>query len=315
MSPCATELERLPGLTTAKNAIKRALAGGSGVHAVLLYGPRGAGKERLARLLACSWMCASPVEGIACGECNVCKAFAAGRAVDFQHYYPWGPSSQIKLSSMHPTVGWEQDKERPDFEFIQHFFRTRPLMARQKVVLMTDAHRMNPDAANAFLKTLEEPNPCARIVLATDEFTRVLPTIRSRCMCLACEVPVPAASDPVEAAFGATPGDAERVREHPEVFAALLDVLERSRTSPWGAAFKLAEECRGVAEDYARATKLGARAANAAVLELVAAWLAKERPERPELLKAAAEAHRRVLGNVNAPPVFEDLFLDLLYHG
>jgi hypothetical protein len=318
-SSCATEFESLPGLSHAKNAVQRALSSGSGVHAVLFYGPEGAGKGRLARFLASSWMCLTPVEGMACGECNVCRSFAAGRAVDFQLVKPWGPSNLIKFSSLKLASGIEQDSDRPPIIPLFDFFRTRPLMAKCKVVLFEDVHRMTNDTANAFLKTLEEPNPTSKIILTTDEFSRVLPTVRSRCMCVACELPprgdATTGGSSVESVFGGSPGGVELVRKHPEVFGRLHGLLEDSRQAPWGAAFKLAEEARGVAEDYAKATGLGARAANTKILESIGAWLAQERPDRPELMFSLAKAHRQVQGNVNAGTAFESLFLDLLYHG
>jgi hypothetical protein len=313
MSSCATEIEALPGLGHAKNAVRRVLSSGSGVHAVLFYGPQGAGKGRLARLLACSWMCTSPVEGLACGECNVCKSFEAGRAVDFQAIAPWGPSRLLKLGLLrYPNP---EDPERPPFVPVFEFFRTRPLMARAKVVLVEDAHRMHSDTANAFLKTLEEPGPTSKVILTTNEFSRVLPTIRSRCMCVACELPPPVQRSPVEAAFGGSPGSTAQVREHAELFQRLYDLLERTHTKPLGGAFKLAEECRAIAEAYAKDSGDNARAANVKVLECVGAWLARERPERHDLLRSVAEAHRRVQGNAQAGIVYEDLFLGLLYHG
>ncbi len=313
MSSCAIEIEALAGLGHAKNAVRRVLSSGSGVHAVLFYGPEGAGKGRLARHLARSWMCTSPVDGLACGECNVCKSFEAGRAVDFQAIAPWGPSRLIKLGALRYTT--PDDPERPPFIPVFEFFRTRPLMARAKVVLIEDAHRMNSDTANAFLKTLEEPGPTSKIILTTDEFSRVLPTIRSRCMCVACELPALVNGSPAELAFGRSPGGIAHVRGHAELFQGLYDLLERTRSLPWGSAFKVAEECRSIAEAYAKATGDNARAANVRVLECVGAWLAQERPERPDLLKSVAEAHRRVQGNAQAGTVFENLFLDLLYHG
>ncbi len=313
MSTFATEIDSLEGLGHAKNAVRRVLSSASGVHAVLFYGPQGAGKGRLARLLAKGWMCLAPVDGMACGECNVCKSFEAGRAVDFQAIAPWGPSKFLKLGLLrYPNL---DDSERPNFIPVFEFFRTRPLMARAKVVLIEDAHRMHSDTANAFLKTLEEPGPTSKIILATDEFTRVLPTIRSRCMCVACELPSSLEGSPTEAVFGGSPGGVAHVRGHAEIFERLYGLLEGTRSQPWGSAFKVAEECRGVAEAYAKATGDNARAANVRILECVGAWLAQERPERPDLLRSVAEAHRRVQGNVNAGTVFESLFLDLLYHG
>lgn len=137
-------------------------------------------------------------------------------------------------------------------------------------------------------------------------------------MCVACELPADlegSSLSPTEQVFGGSPGGVAHVREHAEVFQRLYDVLEASKSEPWGAAFRLAEECRAAAEAYAKATDSNARGANAKVLECIGAWLATERPDRPQLLQATAEAHRRILGNAQASIVFEYLFLDLQYHG
>jgi hypothetical protein len=128
-------------------------------------------------------------------------------------------------------------------------------------------------------------------------------------------LPDPVEGPPVETAFGGSPGSTAQVREHAEIFQRLYDLLEDSRTEPLGGAFKLAEECRAIAEAYAKATGDNARAANVKVLESVGAWLGQERPGRPDLLRSVAEAHRRVQGNAQAGIAFENLFLDLLYHG
>ena len=200
------------------------------------------------------------------------------------------------------------------------FFRTGPLMARNKVVVFESADRMNSTAANAFLKTLEEPSPTSKIILTTDEFTRVIPTVRSRCMCLACELPSKGSAalgelSPVESVFGGSPGGVFHVREHAASFERLYALLESTLREPLGSAFKLAEECRAVSDDYAKSAELNARAAHVKALESIAAWLAVRKPERPDLLRSVAEAHRRVLGNAQAGTVFENLFLDLLYYG
>ena len=321
-SSCATSIEGLAGLAGAKKFVASVLSRPSGVHAVLLYGPEGAGKRLLADFLAQAWLCNEQLDdGSACGECNVCKAFASGRAVDFQCVPPWGPSNMIKLSAMHVVPRWENDKDRPPIDFVLDFFRTRPLKARNKVVVFESADRMNANAANAFLKTLEEPPDNAKTILMTSEFTRVLPTIRSRCVCVACELPdaegVALATNgvsPVESVFGASPGGVMHVREHHELFQRLYDLLQGSGRAPRGSAFQLAERCRAVADSYAKSAGVPARTANVAVLAAIADWLAAECPERPDLLAAAAEAHRLVLGNSQALVVFEDLFLRLLYH-
>jgi hypothetical protein len=317
MSSCATDLASLAGLDHAKRAVERVLASSSGVHAVMFYGAEGAGKSQLARVLAKGWLCPRPLpSGMPCDECNVCKSFDNQRAVDFLCIKPWGPQRLIKVSAIHETEGWAEDKDRPPYPFVLDFFRTRPLMGRHKVVVFEDADRMNGSAANAFLKTLEEPAESAKIVLTTSEFARVMPTVRSRCMCVACELPMDGGWETdAERVFGRSPGGVAHVREHRELFERLFDLMERTRTEPWGSAFRLAEQCREIAEDYAKKADVNARSAQAKVLGAVGAWLAQEAPHRPEALKSLAKTHRRVLGNAQAPIAFESLFLDLLYHG
>lgn len=316
----SSAIESLSGLGHAKRAVQRVLSSASGVHAVMFYGQEGAGKRTLARYLAKSWMCPTPVEGLACEDCAVCRSMDTGRAVDFMTWAPWGPQSLIKLSSLKETTGWRDDKDRPELPFVMDFFRTRPLMARSKVVLFESADRMNSDTANALLKTLEEPGDSAKILLTTNEFSRVLPTIRSRCMCVACELPEgggasAAGGDPVESVFGRTPGGAAHVREHREVFQRLYDLLESTRGAEWGSALRFAEEANAVSTEYERSAKLKSRAADVRVVEAIASWAAVRMADRPDALKAVAQAHRRVLGNAQAQIAFEDLFLSLLYHG
>lgn len=315
-------MDQMPGLIGAKKAVSRLLSKGSNVHAVLLYGPEGAGKTALAQYLAKSWLCPSPAaNGMACGECPVCNTFELKRAVDFQNWYPWGPAAQIKLSAMRPTSDWQNDKERPPLEFVMHFFRTRPLMARNKVILFRDAHRLNSDTANAFLKTLEEPSASSKIILTTSEFSRVLPTIRSRCMCLACELPSKESASladeyfsPVESVFGGSPGGVAHIKEHAASFQDLYDLLESSLVTPYGAAFLLAEKARNVSEKYAKSAGLTARAANIKIVEAIATWITARCPGHHTLQAQTAETHRLLLGNGQAGPLFEVLFLELLYH-
>lgn len=320
MSSSVIDLDKSPGLERAKKAVSRVLAANSEIHALLLYGPSGAGKSDLAALVSKAWLCTSPTpQGTACNECNVCLSHERGRAVDAQVWRPWGPQSLIKLSAMHEVTQWDKDRERPGLDFVLDFVRTRPLMSRNKVVTFIDADRMNSDAANALLKTLEEPPAGVKFVLTTSHFSRVLPTVRSRCLCLACELPSKESAtlagdyfSPVESVFGGSPGGVAHVRSHSAVFTALYDLLESTGETLVGAALKTAESAREIASAYAKSADLNARAANAKVIEAIAEWVRQAKPERHDVLKRAAECHRLILGNAQPGPVFEVLFMDLL---
>lgn len=275
-------------------------------HAVLFYGAEGAGTEEAASTLSGRWLC--PNGG--CGECAVCRSFEARRCVDFMHVAPWGPSSLIKVGAVHPPARGKRDEDAPDPTILE-FLRMRPLMARSKVVLIERADRMNADAANALLKTLEEPPDYARLVLTTSEFGRLLPTIRSRCLNVAM-TSQPPSDDPMLRAFGPTPGLLIKVEAHRDHYQRLWDLLESSLGAPHGAAIALSERCRGIGESLAAAQKSNARAANTEVARCIAAWLIQRRPEEPLRAQAAVEAHRLIVGNSNPGLVFDRLWTAVL---
>ncbi|MCW5940504.1 MAG: hypothetical protein KF884_12720 [Fimbriimonadaceae bacterium] len=291
-----------PGLQGAKKVLKGFAEGASGGHAVLFYGIEGSGALECARELALTWLCP---QGGPCRECPVCRTFEAGRAVDFQHVAPWGPSSMIKLDAIRPGQKPTSDPY-PGVPLLE-FFRSGPLMARTKAVLFEKVERMNPSTANALLKTLEEPAPFGRIVMTTSELGRVIPTVRSRCLCVACELPDQAEwapADEVEATFGGTPGLVDRVRAHRPAFEELWNLLGQLDSAPPGAAMALAERMRKVGEALAKAEGTSARAGHAEALRCLAQWASHR---DPALAIEAVEAHRLVLGNANAGIVIDAL--------
>jgi DNA polymerase-3 subunit delta' len=302
------------GLSSIKSLLNRISAGEDGAHAVLLFGAEGTGKSTAAMQLARTWLCPTPVENGACGECSICKASAGGRAVDLQVIRPWGAGRMIKLAAIH-------DVTPPDKEFehipIMEFFRTRPLMARSKVMVFEVAERMNLPAANALLKTLEEPPPYGKIILTTSEVGRVLPTIRSRCLCAACEAPPKpdsgqAAAEPWELALADTPGSLKRLREAPEPYKRLYSALERALTAELGSALSLASEARGAADELAKARGLKTRDAQVELVRAVGLWCLAKLPEKPAAAQAAAEAFRLIQGNSSPGLVFDAMFCRIL---
>ncbi len=309
-SSTASDPAELKGLEAVERRLQRAAHPESGVHAVLLYGPRGSAKSVLARRLAQAWLCPNNAEGLACGECAVCTSFAAGRAVDFQEIAPWGPGRLIKLGAIHSV------RDKDDFEGVPviEFFRTRPLLGRHKVVHLNQIQRMNHAAANALLKTLEEPPAHARLILETSDFGLILPTIRSRCVCLACGVPSIAeeAAEPWQAVFARSIGDLERLNAHADLFSQLYSILEPLADQPLSAALKAAEDVRGVADALAKASGHPARDCHAEVIGCIAEWALYRMPYRTHAAQAAAEAVRRIQGNASAPLVYDGLMISVL---
>ncbi len=200
------------------------------------------------------------------------------------------------------------------------FFRTLPIASRHKVAVIEDAHRMNSRSANSLLKTLEEPHPHGKIILTTDSVGSVLPTILSRCLSVACELPLiedvmtlaPGASADLLRLSEGAPGRVIGSAANPQVYDRITGFARSLFTRPMGGALVASEEFRGIAELLASQTSSGVRTANALAVELLATYLAREPAAPAEWTQAAVDAHRRIVGNVGASIVFDALFASIL---
>lgn len=289
--------------------VERLLGGLGGIHAVLFYGSEGSGMLHFAQKLAQGWLCRETIGGQACGTCAVCKSFTSGRNVDFMHYRPWGPTYWLKEQALRRVK--PHDDEGPDTPLLE-FLRTSPLMARHKVAVFEDADRLYGGAANGLLKTLEEPPDHAKIILTTHEFTKISPTIRSRCMSVACGYEESNRQDDYESVFGSSPELRARIAAKPDVYAALWDILQSSLGAPQGAALKLSEQTRGLTESLAKSRGVVSRSANAEILRCMSEWLMRYRTDAPHLAQEAVDAHRLILGNVNSGALFDQLWSRVL---
>ena len=136
-------------------------------HAILLVGPDGIGKQQLARTFTASLLCdQGGADGSSCGKCHACSLFTAGSHPDFHHCAPLEDSRQIRIDQIR--------------ELAQKSALTSSI-GRYQVFLVAPADAMNPHAANAFLKTLEEPSPDSAIVLLAERPGNLPATISSRC--------------------------------------------------------------------------------------------------------------------------------------
>jgi len=305
-------LPDLRGLDSAKRFIEGVFSGKSPVHAVLLYGAEGAGKSALARFLAQGWLCLSPTENGPCGECRTCQAYLRGNCADVLAMAPHGPQRLITLAHItEPKEGRKPSDPEPPAMI--DFLRTMPLTASKKVVTIEDADRMNSRAANALLKTLEEPHPYARFVLTTQEIGRVLPTIVSRCVCIACELPQGiAAATALDLMAEGSPGIRERLAKHEDVYSALARFAAGLSKRPQAEALAASDEFKGIGDRLEKTGFGNLRACQAESVKLLSRLMARDPAFPPEAVHAAIESHRRLLGNANATQVFDGLFTTIL---
>lgn len=168
-------------------------------HALLLSGPPGLGQYELALALARSWLCEQPTEQGACGQCGSCHAIDVRTHADLCVLMPETLSLELGWPLDESAQKDIDDKKRKASKLIRveaareavsftQFTRSR---GSTKVVLVYPAERMNIEAANTLLKTLEEPVGEVRFVLATEAAHQLLPTIRSRCQGHAMRWPAP----------------------------------------------------------------------------------------------------------------------------
>ncbi|GMT43159.1 MAG: hypothetical protein IEMM0002_1570 [bacterium] len=132
--------------------------------AYLFSGPSGTGKTLTAGIFAGSLLCESRLEQLPCGKCRSCRMFGAGSHPDFTRVAPDG--TMIKIEQVRALIS---------------SLSMKSYGGGRKLCVMEEADKMNPPAANAFLKTLEEPPPDTVLILVTSSPSALLPTIVSRC--------------------------------------------------------------------------------------------------------------------------------------
>lgn len=145
-------------------------------HAILLTGEEGIGKFSLAQRMAKSLMCIDNVSNPsdACNTCQSCKTYESGANPDF---------TQITLLEDKQQIGVDQVRELSGFLNYSRSFNTT------RVVIINPVERMNLNAANSLLKSLEEPTEHTVLILVTSKVSQLLPTIKSRCQSFTVNTP------------------------------------------------------------------------------------------------------------------------------
>ncbi len=174
--------KNLTGNETAKAQLKRLIAGGRVPNALLFAGPEGVGKKLFAVELARAFVCGDPVDGEGCGNCPACRrvdTFVIPERTDknkddFKKVF-FGEHVDVgKIVAYKRTILVDAIR---NLEKVAYF---QPYEAKARFFIIDDADKMNDEASNALLKTLEEPPATTHIVLITSRPDSLLQTIRSR---------------------------------------------------------------------------------------------------------------------------------------
>jgi DNA polymerase III subunit gamma/tau len=156
--------DQLVGQDHVRRALTNALDSGRIHHAFLFTGTRGVGKTTIARIFAKSLNCEQGVSSTPCGACAACVDIDAGRFVDLLEV---DAASRTKV-----------DDTRELLDNVQY----TPARGRYKVYLIDEVHMLSAHSFNALLKTLEEPPPHVKFLLATTDPQKLPATVLSRCL-------------------------------------------------------------------------------------------------------------------------------------
>jgi DNA polymerase-3 subunit delta' len=298
---------------------------------MLVHGPDGTGKRAFVAHVAAALLCDVPITGNACGICRNCRLLAAQSHPDF---HVVEPESQTETGSDRlnayarryaPEKGKSDRKPSRVIRIVQirsliESMRGRPQIASRRVAIVLPAEAINVNAANSFLKLLEEPPPDTIFLLVASVPGRLPATVRSRCVPLALMRPSraeaiswlrslqPAIADPeacldlasgapLRAADFSRGGEAKRVAE-------IIADLESLTRRPGGLA-----ACGARWKESGTARCLG-------WLEIVIADMVRLRlaPKAPHLRVPAARADLRRLGEqLNSNELID--FLDRVSRG
>lgn len=169
-----TKLEFLPWLHPHWDQLLRSVATSRIPPALLIQGQRGVGKTFLAKLWAQKLLCKDINSPLPCHTCSPCQLFMAGTHPDFILVEPPEAGKSIGIDTIRQLI---------------NKLSLKPQYNGYRVVLIEPAHQLNINAANALLKTLEEPSPYTLIILVSSTAYKLPVTILSRCQKLSIGQP------------------------------------------------------------------------------------------------------------------------------
>src|SRR5712692_9234356 len=175
-----------------KDSLRRLLERARLPGSLLFTGDEGIVKKLFALELAKALNCRNRQGVEACDECSSCKRISRstfppfGKDDDDKNRLIWSEHADVAMARPYKNI-----IRVPVMRELEREANFRPFEGRARVFIVEDANYMNDQAANALLKTLEEPQPTTHLILTTSNPTSLLPTIRSRCQIIRF-APVPA---------------------------------------------------------------------------------------------------------------------------
>ncbi|MEX0603906.1 MAG: DNA polymerase III subunit delta' [Marinobacter sp.] len=165
----------MPWLDAARASVHGRFTASQLPHALLIAGEKGVGKRAFAEEVSSFLVCDQPVDQalVACGKCKQCELLAGESHPDVRVYAP-EKSRMIKVDQIRALSG---------------FAVASPQVARRKLIIVDRADQLNINAANALLKTLEEPSADVVLLLLQETGRPILPTLMSRCQRLLIPTP------------------------------------------------------------------------------------------------------------------------------
>jgi DNA polymerase III subunit gamma/tau len=270
-------------------------------HAYLFTGTRGVGKTTIARIFAKSLNCEQGVGSTPCGQCSACTEIDEGRFIDL-----------IEVDAASRT---KVDETRELLENVQY----SPTRGRYKVYLIDEVHMFSNSSFNALLKTLEEPPPHVKFLLATTDPQKLPATILSRCLQFNLKrLPQNQISDYLadilqrEGIQAEAPALTELARAADGSMRDALSLLDQAIAFGGGAVNEtevrsmLGSIERGHVYDILRAL---ARQDGAAVLDLVA-QLAEQAPDFAAVLAELLSVLQRIAVAQTVPDALDDSYGD-----
>ncbi|APX93587.1 DNA polymerase III subunit delta' [Halomonas sp. 1513] len=260
-------------------------------HALLLSGAHGVGKQELAEAMVARSLCQAP-GALACGRCHSCAMLSSGYHPDLLRVSPVEKSRQIRIDPIRE---------------VNAFVNQTAQQGGYRVIVLQPAEAMNVAAANALLKSLEEPGERTLFLLLADIPSRMLPTIRSRCQQWSLAVPPAAAC--LEW-LGEALGDVDEAPFWLEA-AGGLPLLAREMADPEARALRqslheLFDALVRGAEPVAEAARLSGQSVER-ILWYGIAWL-------EDLIRLGLSGDRRQLRNPDLLPLYRQAVKNARIH-